>query len=130
MVRSISDGFSGRFEPSIAFNMESRECLCVIVGLLRTILDYIVQSLQLIVFFNTLASWREMSALLQVEISSRWIILCLSMSIVYIILDNFLQQHKTVLCTLYRRGFCTDTKTFPVWCKRGLRLCLDDSLQF
>ena len=35
----------GHFQPLIVFNMESRECLCVIiVGLLQTILVYIVQS--------------------------------------------------------------------------------------
>ena len=88
VVRFVSDGL---FELSIAFNMESRGCLCVIlVGLLRTILGYIVQSQQLIVFFNKLASWRRRSVLLQVQIFSRRIILCLSRSAVYIILDKVL----------------------------------------
>ena len=123
VVLSISDGFSGHIEPLIAFNMESREVLCVIiVELLQTIFGYVVQSQWLIVFFNKLASWRR-SALFQVQISSRWIILCLSRSAVYIIPDNFLQQYRTVLFTLYRRAFCTSTKTFPVCSKRSLRSC-------
>ena len=120
MVRSISDGFSGRFEPSIVFSMESREFSCVIiVGLLRIILGYVVQSQQFIVFCNTLANCRR-SALLQAQLSSRRIILCLSRSAVYIIADYFLQKCRTVLFTLYQRTFYTGTKTFPVWCERSL----------
>ena len=119
LLRSIS--VFGALEPSIAFNMKSRECLYVIVGLLRTILGYIVQSQQLVEFFSTLASWRRRSALLQGQISLRRIILCLSISAVYIIPDNILQQYRTVLFTLYRRAFCTGTRTFAEKCKRSLR---------
>ena len=112
VVRSISDGFSACFEPSIACNMESRKCLCDIVGLLQTILIYMIQSQQLIVF---LTRWRPGGGgVCCYKCKFLWVVPCLSKSAVYIIPDNFLQQYRSVLFTLYRRVFCTGSKTFPV----------------
>ena len=74
--------------------------------LLQNFLGYIVQSEQLVVFLNTLASGGESCCRCK-QSKPLFIIriLCLSWFGVSIIPDNSLQQYRTVLFTLHKRAF-------------------------